>query len=117
MLLPGTINLNLLQIQSDSVPDDNDPTFNTETLKNMTSLRALAVPIYMNGNYKRCDCDEGNSKEVNYVIHQPMAETIQLERYYNRLGLFLFFERFVFLDYALCLEQSSRDLYRYVKNL
>merc|ERR1712156_456819 len=52
MLLPGTINLNLLQIQSDSAPDDNDPSFNTETLQNMTSLRALAVPIYMNGNYK-----------------------------------------------------------------
>ena len=80
MLLPGTINLDSFNaISTDSVPD----LFN-ETLKNMTTLRALAVPIYMNGNYKRCDCEEGTTKEINYAIGQPMAETIQLERYYNR---------------------------------
>jgi len=75
MLLPGTINLESFNaISADSVPD----------IENMTTLRALAVPIYMNGNYKRCDCDEGTTKEVNYALRQPMAETIQLERYYSR---------------------------------
>ena len=84
MLLPGTINLeNLHQVTSD--PD---------TFKNMTSLRALAVPIYMNGNYKRCDCEEGTSKEVNYAVNQPIADTIQLERFYNRRHRFVLVANF-----------------------
>jgi hypothetical protein len=32
----------------------------------------VAVPIHMNGNYKRCDCDEGVTKETNYVVHHPI---------------------------------------------
>jgi len=90
MLLPGTINLDSFNaISTDSVPD----LFN-ETLKNMTTLRALAVPIYMNGNYKRCDCEEGTTKEINYAIGQPMAETIQLERYYNRRNRYVLVANF-----------------------
>ena len=52
----------------------------------MTSLRALAVPIHMNGNYRKCHhCETGGTtKEINYVISQPINETIQLERYYSR---------------------------------
>lgn len=73
MLLPGTINLNQPLTTNNSV-----------NIGNMTSLRALAVPIHMNGNYRKCDCETGNTKEVNYVIHQPIAEIIQLERYYSR---------------------------------
>ena len=72
MLLPGTINL-------------NQPLANNNlSIGNMTSLRALAVPIHMNGNYRRCDCAEGNTKEVNYVIRQPLDDIIQLERFYSR---------------------------------
>ena len=52
MLLPGTINLNLQFDESDSKSQPNQD-FNPEALKNMTTLRALAIPIYMNGNYKR----------------------------------------------------------------
>lgn len=74
MLLPGTINL----------IDEHQIIHDPAAFKNMTSLRALAVPIYMNGNYKRCDCPEGTTKEVNYAINQPMDDTIQLERFYNR---------------------------------
>ena len=84
MLLPGTINLNLLPSGDDSSKQKDQEDFNAETLKNITSLRALAVPIYMNGNYKRCDCDEETTKEINYALRQPMAETIKLERDYNR---------------------------------
>ena len=83
MLLPGTINLNLQFEESDSQSQPNQD-FDPEALKNMTTLRALAIPIYMNGNYKRCDCDDDHTKEINYALRQPMAETIQLERYYNR---------------------------------
>ena len=50
----------------------------------MTSLRALAVPIHMNGNYRKCHCEAGTTKEINYLISQPINETIQLERYYSR---------------------------------
>ena len=74
MLLPGTINL----------VDEHQITHDPLAFKNMTNLRALAVPIYMNGNYKRCDCPEGTTKEVNYAVNQPLADTIQLERFYNR---------------------------------
>ena len=74
MLLPGTINL----------VDTHQITPDPAAFKNMTNLRALAVPIYMNGNYKRCDCPEGTTKEVNYALNQPLADTIQLERFYNR---------------------------------
>ena len=53
----------------------------------MTNLRAVAVPIYMNGNYKRCNCPEEQDmhvKEENYLMHQPINDIIQLERFYNR---------------------------------
>ena len=38
----------------------------------------------MNGNYRKCDCEAGTTKEINYLISQPINETIQLERYYSR---------------------------------
>ena len=62
MLLPGTINIGSL----------DESQFDGDQLRNMTSLRTVAVPISMNGNYKRCDCDEGLSKETNYVVHHPI---------------------------------------------
>jgi hypothetical protein len=30
----------------------------------------------MNGNYKRCDCDEGVTKETNYVVHHPIKVSL-----------------------------------------
>jgi hypothetical protein len=84
MLLPGTINL----------IDEHQIIHDPAAFKNMTTLRALAVPIYMNGNYKRCDCEEGTTKEINYAIRQPMAETIQLERYYNRRNRYVLVANF-----------------------
>ncbi len=73
MLLPGTINLGY---------DAAD--LNQSTLHDMTSLRAVAVPIYMNGNYKRCDCEAGTEKEPNYHLRQPIEAIFQLERFYSR---------------------------------
>ena len=93
MLLPGTINLNNYTFFETS--DNND------SIKNMTNLRALAVPIYMNGNYKRCDCEGGTTKEVNYVIHQPVAETIQMERFYNRRNRYVLVANFGLEDVNL----------------
>jgi len=77
MLLPGTINLNGANLNY-----SNDST--SHNISDMTSLRALAVPIHMNGNYRKCHCETGTTKEINYVISQPINETIQLERYYSR---------------------------------
>merc|ERR1712142_447247 len=70
MLLPGTININSAETQT----------------KNMTSVRAVAVPILMNGNYKPCHCDQDDQlvKETNYHLHQPVDYVIQLERFYSR---------------------------------
>ena len=70
MLLPGTINIK-------SVGNAN--------VKNMTNLRAVAVPIFMNGNYKPCHCDDADLiKETNYYLHQPIEYVVQLERFYSR---------------------------------
>lgn len=77
MLLPGTINIRPL---NSTATDEGLE----QHLKNLTSLRTLAVPIYMNGNYKRCDCDEKTTKETNYVLSEPIPEVVQLERFYSR---------------------------------
>ena len=66
MLLPGTINIGSL----------DESGFDGDQLRNMTSLRMVAVPINMNGNYKRCDCEEGITKETNYVVHHPIKVNV-----------------------------------------
>ena len=60
LLLPGTITVR---------EDLNDE----ETLKNLTRIRTVAVPILMNGNYRRCECEEGHTKESNFVVSKPVA--------------------------------------------
>jgi len=73
MLLPGTINV--------ASSDSGDSQLTT----NMTSLRAVAVPIFMNGNYKPCHvCQDDTVKETNYHLHQPIEYVVQLERFYSR---------------------------------
>merc|ERR1712029_325864 len=68
MLLPGTINV--------ASSDSGDSQLTT----NMTSLRAVAVPIFMNGNYKPCHvCQDDTVKETNYHLHQPIEYVVQLE--------------------------------------
>jgi len=75
MLLPGTININHPSGQSDE----------ERLTGNMSELRAVAVPIYMNGNYKPCHvCQDDTVKETNYHMHQPIEYVVQLERFYSR---------------------------------
>ena len=104
MLLPGTINIGAQKIHS-IVPDLNvdehvsvqNHSSSGDTFRNMTSLRAVAVPIYMNGNYKRCECPEeekGYVKEKNFLMHQPMEDVIQLERFYSRRNRFVLVANF-----------------------
>ncbi len=80
MLLPGTININ-------NVEDSGQ-------LHNLTHLRMVAVPIYMNGNYKHCDCEDGTTKETNYVLHHPIKDVIQLERFYSRRNRYVLVANF-----------------------
>ena len=104
MLLPGTINIGAQNIHS-IVPDLNveehvnmqNHSSSGDGFHNMTNLRAIAVPIYMNGNYKRCDCPEeekGYLKEKNFLMHQPIDDVIQLERFYSRRNRFVLVANF-----------------------
>ena len=104
MLLPGTINIGNTEgniaIQDLDIfehVDINNHTSAGDRFQNMTLLRAIAVPIYMNGNYKRCDCpdsENGHMKETNFLMHQPMQDVIQLERFYSRRNRFVLVANF-----------------------
>ena len=83
MLLPGTININRPAASPSGQSEEERLT------GNMSELRAVAVPIYMNGNYKPCHvCQEDTVKETNYHMHQPIEYVVQLER-----SVMLFFIR------------------------
>lgn len=84
LLLPGTI----------SVSNHLNDTLSNQTLKNLTAIRTLAVPIYMNGNYKRCECKEGTTKETNFILRDPFGDVLQLERFYNRRHRFVLVANF-----------------------
>jgi len=84
MFLPGTINLNSLEKTN----------LHSEQLSNMTAVRSMATPIYMNGNYKRCLCGEGFSKETNYILHHPIKHVVQLERFYSRRNRYVMVSNF-----------------------
>ncbi|CAM6054363.1 unnamed protein product [Sphagnum tenellum] len=60
-----------------------------DVLKNLTSIRGDSVPIYMNGNYKRCECEGGTVKEPNLEVKEPQEGLLQLERFYSRRNRFL----------------------------
>lgn len=86
LLLPGTITVrdefefgNLTQSRS----------VDEETLKNLTRIRTVAVPILMNGNYRRCNCEEGHTKESNFVVSKPVAGIInnKIQNFYNEISL------------------------------
>ncbi len=90
LLLPGTI----------TVRDDSRP----RALQNLTDIRAVAVPIFMNGNYRRCgDCEEGFVKESNFVVSKPVADIVQFERFYSRRNRYVLVANFG--DAAASLEE------------
>ena len=104
MLLPGTINIGARKIHS-ILPDLDvaehvtvqNHSLSGDGFHNMTKLRTISVPIYMNGNYKRCDCPEaekGYVKEKNFLMHQPIEDVIQLERFYSRRNRYVLVANF-----------------------
>jgi len=84
MLLPGTINIDNI--------NENPPDLGQ--LQNLTSLRMVAVPIHMNGNYKHSNCEDGTTKETNYIIHHPLKDVVQLERFYSRRNRYVLVANF-----------------------
>uniref|UniRef100_A0A0K2UDH0 Uncharacterized protein n=1 Tax=Lepeophtheirus salmonis TaxID=72036 RepID=A0A0K2UDH0_LEPSM len=82
-MLPGTINVLREDIESSS-----------SIFKELTSLRKESVPIYMNGNYRRCNCLELFEKEINFEFHLHKDGILQMERFYNRRNRFVYVGNF-----------------------
>ena len=72
LLLPGTITVRD-EFDAGNVTAESKTVVEEGTLKNLTRIRTVAVPILMNGNYRRCECDEGHTKESNFVVTKPVA--------------------------------------------
>ena len=81
MFLPGTISVTELKPVSQ---DKRNTSADNTLLQNLTAIRTVAVPIFMNGNYKRCECEAGLEKETNFALNEPSENLIQLERFYSR---------------------------------
>ena len=73
LLLPGTITVRDAFDAGNVTAEEGKTVVEEGTLKNLTRIRTVAVPILMNGNYRRCECDEGHTKESNFVVTKPVA--------------------------------------------
>ena len=73
LLLPGTITVRDEFVAGNVTAESSKTVVEEGTLKNLTRIRTVAVPILMNGNYRRCECDEGHTKESNFVVTKPVA--------------------------------------------
>ena len=80
LLLPGTITVRD-EFDAGNVTAESKTAVEEGTLKNLTRIRTVAVPILMNGNYRRCECDEGHTKESNFVVTKPVAGEPTLSSY------------------------------------
>ena len=80
MFLPGTVSLG--EMHSDY----------EDLVERLAKIRAAAVPIFMNGNYKTCHghCT-GNfaEKEVNHVLHVLDDNLLLMERSFSRRNRYL----------------------------
>lgn len=82
MLLPGTVSMTGLQ---------EDLVAAEELVHRLTNIRAAAVPIYMNGNYKTCHghCTSFKEKEVNHVVQLLENNLLLLERSFSRRNRYI----------------------------
>lgn len=80
--LPGTVTVRQQPTESPS-------------LQNLTQLRTVAVPIHMNGNYRRCQCEDGTHEKIesNMAIKEYDA-IVQMERFYNRRNRYILVANF-----------------------
>ena len=78
MFLPGTVSLG--QEHWDEV-----------LVQRLAEIRAAAVPIFMNGNYKTCHghCTNFAEKELNHVVHVLENDLLLLERSFSRRNRYM----------------------------
>merc|ERR1712203_233238 len=78
MFLPGTVSLG--QTHWDEV-----------LVQRLAEIRAAAVPIFMNGNYKTCHghCTNFAEKELNHVVHVLENDLLLLERSFSRRNRYM----------------------------
>merc|ERR550532_1797531 len=78
MFLPGTVSLGQVHWDEDLV-------------ERLAKIRAAAVPIFMNGNYKTCHghCTNFAEKELNHVVHVLENNLLLLERSFSRRNRYM----------------------------
>lgn len=79
MFLPGTVSLQGLPYEQE------------ELVKRFTSIRATAVPVFMNGNYKTCHghCTKYREKEVNHAVYVKENGLVLIERHFSRRNRYM----------------------------
>ena len=78
MFLPGTVSLGQVH-------------WNEDLVERLAKIRAAAVPIFMNGNYKTCHghCTNFAEKELNHVVHVLENNLLLLERSFSRRNRYM----------------------------
>ncbi len=125
--LPGTISVEATADRNGSagghgVPGDvPSPAADSATLRNLTRVRTIAVPIFMNGNYRRCECPDrgGYEKESNLVLKEVGEGgegeaggrgLVQMERFYSRRNRYVLVANFGEEETGL---EAVAELYSY----
>jgi len=82
MFLPGTVSLGG-QMHWDEDYED--------LVTRLAKIRASAVPVFMNGNYKTCHghCTNFAEKELNHVVHVLEHNLLLLERSFSRRNRYM----------------------------
>lgn len=87
LFLPGTVTLPFSNFNSFNTSDGNVDSVVSRLMK----IRASAVPIHMNGNYRAClgDCSNVDVKETNHKIYKTTNNLLLLERHFNRRNRYM----------------------------
>ncbi len=109
LFLPGTISIDAA---ASNVTGDSSGSSDDDVLGNLTRVRTLAVPIFMNGNYRRCECPDkpgGFEKELNFILRDASSsdkdggeesrsrssgKLVQMERFYSRRNRYILVANF-----------------------
>jgi hypothetical protein len=77
MFLPGSVSIRGLQSE--------------DLVQRLAAIRAAAVPVFMNGNYKTCHghCTSYKEKELNHVVHVLENDLLLLERSFSRRNRYM----------------------------
>lgn len=87
LFLPGTVTL-----PSSALNSFNNSSGDVDwVLSRLLKIRASAVPVHMNGNYRNCigDCSNVENKETNHKISKTTNNLLLLERHFNRRNRYM----------------------------